>query len=105
MIKPLYPKVILKRLPPRLKTQLIYLPDVRDNRFCEVVAIHDGRLNPDGTRSHRCELSPGDLVLVYNFDAVEQEKFKEDGVVYETVREDLCHTVVDPQLIEENRIE
>jgi co-chaperonin GroES (HSP10) len=104
-MKPLFPKIVLKRLPPRLKTQIIALPDVFDNRFCEVVAVHDGKLQPDGTRTHLSELSPGDHVLVVNLDAIEQMKFKKDGETFETVIEHVCQVLVEPELLEENRIE
>ncbi len=68
--KPVYPFLIVRRLPPANKIGIIILPDVQDfdNRECEVLAVHDGKPNEGGENTHKSEISKGDIILVFNYD-------------------------------------
>ena len=59
----------------------LYLPSEKrhDSRYATVVAINKGILNPDGSRSHLPEVSPGDRIIVLNLDGT---NLQEEGDAY-----------------------
>jgi len=70
-VTPLYPYVLVKRLPPEteFKHLMIVLPDEQNykNRKVEILKVHRGKVLSNGVKLE-CDVKPGDIAELIVFD-------------------------------------
>ena len=81
MLKVLYDRVLVKRLPPIRKKGLVYLPDSaierRDRAL--VIAVGEGHLNDRGEKIPLA-VKPGEVVVIENYSGLEIQ-YGEDNLI------------------------